>query len=161
MGYQTIVVGTDGSSTASEAVQAAAELAKVHGARLVITTAFTPAKADAMAHLSGTAPASVASRQSGAPSDIQWALTERGQAESTVSEARRAAKEAGAGEVVVSTDAGDPSDVLLGTAREFLADLVVVGSVGLTSHTRLLLGSVADAVLHHAGCDVLVVQTTD
>ena len=159
MGYKTIVVGTDGSETASDAVAAAAELAAVHGARLVVTTAFTPAKADAMAHLSGTSAGSVASRQQGAPSDIQWALTDRGQADSIVNEARRRAKQAGAGEVVVSTDSGDPSDVLLGTAREFLADLVVVGSVGLTSHTRLLLGSVADAVLHHATCDVLVVQT--
>ena len=160
MGYKTIVVGTDGSETASDAVAMAAELAAVHGARLVVTTAFTPAKADAMAHLSGTSASVVAARQQGAPSDIQWALTDRGQAESIVQEARRQAKQAGAGEVVVATDAGDPGDVVLSTAKEFLADLVVVGSVGLTSHTRLLLGSVADAVLHHATCDVLVVQTT-
>ena len=159
MGYKTIVVGTDGSETASEAVVTAAELAAVHGARLVVTTAFTPAKADAMAHLAGTSAATVAARQQGAPSDIQWALTDRGQAESIVQAARRQAKEAGAGEVVVSTDSGEPADVLLATAKEFLADLVVVGSVGLTSHTRLLLGSVADAVLHHATSDVLVVQT--
>ena len=160
MGYKTIVVGTDGSETASEAVVHAAELASVHDARLVVVTAFHAAHADAMSRLSGTSATSVATRQAAAPSELAWALTDRGQAESLAQEARRRAKQAGAGEVVVSTDEGNPADVLLETARSFLADLIVVGSVGVTSHTRLLLGSVADAVLHHATCDVLVVQTT-
>lgn len=39
------------------------------------------------------------------------------------------------------------------------ADLLVVGSVGLVGARRVLLGSVATTVLHHAPCDVLVVDT--
>ena len=50
--------------------------------------------------------------------------------------------------------------MLIETAKFFNADLITVGSVGLTGPSRFLLGSVATAVLHHAPCDVLVVHTT-
>jgi nucleotide-binding universal stress UspA family protein len=50
--------------------------------------------------------------------------------------------------------------VLLTVASELDADLIVVGSRGLTSPARFVLGSVAGSVAHHAPCDVLIVQTT-
>jgi nucleotide-binding universal stress UspA family protein len=43
-------------------------------------------------------------------------------------------------------------------ARERQADLVVVGSRGLTGLPRLVLGSVARNVLYHAPCSVLIVH---
>jgi nucleotide-binding universal stress UspA family protein len=54
---------------------------------------------------------------------------------------------------------GDPANVLLARARELGADLIVVGNVRVQGAGRLL-GSVAEKVLHHAPCDVLVVKTT-
>lgn len=39
MGYRTIVAGTDGSETASRAVDKAARLARITGARLVLVSA--------------------------------------------------------------------------------------------------------------------------
>ena len=72
---------------------------------------------------------------------------------------RAIARETGADGIVILSDEGDPAEVLLDAARLYDADLMVVGSVGLVGAERVLLGSVASSVLHHAPCDVLVVDT--
>ncbi|MCB1005547.1 MAG: universal stress protein [Acidimicrobiales bacterium] len=158
MTYRTIVVGTDGSPTATRAVREAGVLAADHEARLVVVSAFTPERADALASLAGTPAAAVASRQSDVPTDLAWAVTDRAQAEAVAAEGREVAREAGAADVIVSSDAGAAARVLFDTARLHEAELVVVGSVGLRGPRRLL-GSVAEELLHHAPCDVLVVPT--
>jgi nucleotide-binding universal stress UspA family protein len=56
------------------------------------------------------------------------------------------------------TRSGDPAAVIVAEAERRGADLVVVGSRGLTGIDRLLLGSVARNVLSHAHCSVLVVR---
>jgi nucleotide-binding universal stress UspA family protein len=53
---------------------------------------------------------------------------------------------------------GDPAEELLHAAGEDNADLIVVGSRGLTGLTRLALGSVARKVLLHTHASVLVVR---
>ena len=53
---------------------------------------------------------------------------------------------------------GEPRHVIAATAREWGADLIVVGARGLGAFGRLLLGSVSTAVVHHAPCPVLVVR---
>ena len=53
---------------------------------------------------------------------------------------------------------GDPADELLHAAGEDDADLIVVGSRGLSGLTRLALGSVARKVLLHTQASVLVVR---
>lgn len=53
---------------------------------------------------------------------------------------------------------GSPESRIVEAAREFKADLVVVGSHGYSTWERLLLGSVSDAVVHHVPCSVLVVR---
>jgi nucleotide-binding universal stress UspA family protein len=53
---------------------------------------------------------------------------------------------------------GDPVDQILTVAREQDADLLVVGSRGQAGLTRLLSGSVARGVLHHATASVLVIH---
>jgi nucleotide-binding universal stress UspA family protein len=53
---------------------------------------------------------------------------------------------------------GTPQALILGTAEESLADLIVMGSHGQTSAADELLGSVTDSVLRHAHCPVLVVR---
>jgi nucleotide-binding universal stress UspA family protein len=53
---------------------------------------------------------------------------------------------------------GETAAELIAEAREFEADLVIVGSRGIGGLARLLLGSVARRVLLHAPCSVLVVR---
>jgi nucleotide-binding universal stress UspA family protein len=53
---------------------------------------------------------------------------------------------------------GDPASEILAAAVASNADLIVIGTHGITGLKRLLLGSVARNVLHHATCSVLVVR---
>jgi nucleotide-binding universal stress UspA family protein len=53
---------------------------------------------------------------------------------------------------------GTPNRVIVDKAEEWGADLIVVGSHGRGFWGRVMLGSVSDAVLHHAPCSVLVVR---
>jgi nucleotide-binding universal stress UspA family protein len=53
---------------------------------------------------------------------------------------------------------GDPRSVILDEAKEWGADLIVVGSHGYSGIKRLLLGSVAQSVVSHAPCSVEVVR---
>jgi nucleotide-binding universal stress UspA family protein len=147
MAYASIVVGTDGSPTAERAVAHAASMAKGDGARVVIVTAFTPGATG----LEGT---------NSVPDDLRFALTDRVQAEELAERGRAIAKGAGVDKVVVQAIDGEPANVLLDAAKDFDADLIVVGSKGLTSAAHFILGSVAASVAHHAPCDVLVAHTT-
>lgn len=53
---------------------------------------------------------------------------------------------------------GDPRTVIVDEAKAWGANLIVVGSHGRTRLERLLLGSVAQAVVAHAPCSVEVVR---
>jgi nucleotide-binding universal stress UspA family protein len=53
---------------------------------------------------------------------------------------------------------GDPAEEIIRLANIYKADLVVVGSRGLTGMTRIVLGSVSTQVMEEAHCSVLVVK---
>lgn len=146
MGYRNVVVGTDGSETAELAVRHAGRLAASADARLIVVTAFEP-------HDDQVA------KESNAPDDLRWMLTDRSMAEEKAREGRTLAREEGAEDVVVQAVEGNPAETVIDAARDFDAELIVVGSKGLTSAARFILGSVADDLSHHAPCDVLVVHT--
>jgi nucleotide-binding universal stress UspA family protein len=61
-------------------------------------------------------------------------------------------------EVQVHSAQGNPDDVILHTAAEIGADLIVVGSKGMRGARRYL-GSVPNSVAHGAHCAVLIVKT--
>jgi nucleotide-binding universal stress UspA family protein len=56
---------------------------------------------------------------------------------------------------------GVPGTEIVKAAREWPADLIVIGSHGRSGMQRALLGSVAEAVMRHAPCPVLVVRAKD
>jgi nucleotide-binding universal stress UspA family protein len=58
-------------------------------------------------------------------------------------------------EVSVSVATGEATEELVAASRD--AELLVVGSRGTGTFTRLLLGSVSSQVVHHAACPVTVV----
>jgi nucleotide-binding universal stress UspA family protein len=53
---------------------------------------------------------------------------------------------------------GDAADSVVRVANDEGADLIVIGTRGLNTAQRALMGSVSTKVVHHAGCDVLVVR---
>ncbi|MDJ0724230.1 MAG: universal stress protein [Prochloraceae cyanobacterium] len=54
--------------------------------------------------------------------------------------------------------AGSPSRNVCTIAREWQADLIVIGRRGRSGLSEMLLGSVSNYVVHHAPCSVLIVQ---
>jgi nucleotide-binding universal stress UspA family protein len=148
-GYRSIVVGTDGSATAALAVRRAAQVAADAGAALVIVSAYTP---------------STREEQVGAEEALgEEAFLVRGStpAEETLAVAADAAKQAGAREIRTQPVDGAPVDVLRKAVADHAADLLVVGNRGLNTLSGRVLGSVPSHVARTAGCDVLIVHTSD
>ncbi len=146
--FGRIVVGTDGSDTAAEAVRQATELAKITGATLDIVSAYEPVARERLREESQEVPGDVA-HSVGPREDVNQVLD--GAAEK--------AKQAGI-EVQAHPREGEPADALLDVAEEVKADLIVVGNKGMTGAKRFLLGSVPNKISHHAPCGVYIVQTT-
>jgi universal stress protein A len=61
----------------------------------------------------------------------------------------------------VTIEVGDPRDAIVGTARALGADLIVMGTHGRRGLSRVMMGSVAEDVIRHAPCPVLVVRATE
>lgn len=57
-----------------------------------------------------------------------------------------------------ATIIGDPREVILDAATAWQADLIVLGSSGLSGFKRFMLGSVALSVLNYAPCSVQIVR---
>ena len=146
--YRTIVVGTDGSKTASLAVGKAAQLAASMQAKLVVVTAYKPLPDDR-----------VASQRADAPDDVAWAVNPAAAAQGVLDEAASIAAGAGAENVQTLAVTSPPEDALLDAAERLRADAIVVGSQGMAGAKRFLLGSVPNRVAHHATCDVVIVKT--
>lgn len=53
---------------------------------------------------------------------------------------------------------GEPGQEIVKAAKDWGADLIVVGSHGRRGLTRALVGSVAETVMRHAPCPILVVR---
>jgi nucleotide-binding universal stress UspA family protein len=56
---------------------------------------------------------------------------------------------------------GKPASEIVRTAKEWPADIIVIGSHGRHGIQRALLGSVAEAVMRHAPCPVLVIRAKE
>ena len=53
---------------------------------------------------------------------------------------------------------GDPKSKIIDVAKEWKADLIVLGSHGRKGLQRFLMGSVAESVVRHAECSVEIVR---
>ena len=146
--FESIVVGTDGSDTATKAVRRAVELARAVGAKVELVSAYEPVPAQQLA-----------AERRDAPEDLQWTINPREVVDATLDAAAEVAQEEGVKAQVYARQ-GDPADAILDVAEEQNADLIVVGNKGMTGAKRFLLGSVPNKVSHHAPCSVLIIRTT-
>jgi nucleotide-binding universal stress UspA family protein len=147
--FGSILVGTDGSATATTAVRYAIDLARQLGARLDIVSAYEPISRQRLRHESLEA-----------PSDVQWMVNPREDVLALLDQAATEARTAGVAEVDTFAREGDAADAIIDVAEEVRSDLIVVGNRGMTGAKRFLLGSVPNKVSHHAPCSVLIVRTT-
>jgi nucleotide-binding universal stress UspA family protein len=146
--FTRIVVGTDGSDTASEAVRQAIDLAKLASAQLSIVSAYEP-----------VAKRRIEGEQQDAPADVQHEIGPREDVNLVLDAAAATARKEGI-EVQTHPVEADPAEAILNVAEETGADLIVVGNKGMTGARRFLLGSVPNNVSHHAPCSVIIVRTT-
>ena len=146
--FTRIVVGTDGSETAGEAVRQAIDLAKLASASLSIVSAFAP-----------ISDRRVKGEQRDAPSDVQYEIGPREDVNLVLEAAAAEARKEGV-EVQTHPVQADPAEAILNVAEETKADLIVVGNKGMTGARRYFLGSVPNNVSHHAPCSVIIVRTT-
>jgi nucleotide-binding universal stress UspA family protein len=142
---QTITVGTDGSDTASKAVEFALDVAEKFGAKVVVASSYRPVGEDRLRK-----------EQSEAPQDIQWSINPTEDVDNALRSVEQIARDRGL-EVTSEARQGDPADVLCDIAEEHGADLLVVGNKGMQ---RRVLGSVPNSVSHKAPCSVVIVKTT-
>jgi len=145
--FSCILVGTDGSETATRAVGQALGLARSLGARLEVVSSYAPVPA-------GRLRAEV----NALPAQLQWMPNAREEVDAILAEAIAQAKAEDL-QVVTHARQGDPADAILDVAEERGADLIVIGNKGMTGAKRFLLGSVPNKVSHHAPCSVLIIRT--
>jgi nucleotide-binding universal stress UspA family protein len=144
--FRTIVVGTDGSKTASRAVRQAIELARLCSAQLHVVTAYRPATDMALIGPMGAAVTDAADEP--VPPDIDAML-------------HTLENQLSAAGVSVNVHAvpGRAADAILDVAEAEVADAIVVGNRGVQG-SRQSLGSVPLNILQHAHCAVIVFPTT-
>jgi nucleotide-binding universal stress UspA family protein len=141
MAFTRILIAVDSSEIGVHAMKVGLELAAALSAQVAFIHVIGPALSD-----DGWMP--VASAELSLPPDheIAQVLASLG------------------GRVPIPDDAakfvpvGDPVESIVGAARGWPADLVVIGSHGRDGLGRVLLGSVAEGVTRHGPCPVLVVR---
>jgi len=132
-----ILLATDGSKDAALAAQAAIDLSDQSGAELHVVY---------VGHGSLTL----------SPTEYRVAAQER--LDELVKEVEDAGGTVAEAHLRMDTQGGMEDENIVGLAEELGADLIVIGSRGLSGMKRLLMGSVSESVVRHAHCPVLVVR---
>jgi nucleotide-binding universal stress UspA family protein len=145
--FKSIVVGTDGSETANEAVRQAAGLAARLQARVHLVCVYEPVPS-----------AHAVDAELDVRSESGWVLRPREAVDATLASAGAVFAAAGVA-VDLYAQRGDPADAILDVAEERGADLIIVGNRGQAGAKRFLLGSVPNRISHHAPCAVLIIRT--
>jgi nucleotide-binding universal stress UspA family protein len=147
--FASILVGTDGSDTATTALRYAIDLARELQARLQIVSAYEPVSDPRLRQ-----------ERVQVPKDLQWMTGPREDVLTLLEKAEEEARSAGVDGIETFARQGDAADAILDVAEEQRTDLIVVGNKGMTGAKRFLLGSVPNKISHHAPCSVLIVRTT-
>lgn len=143
--YQRILVPVDGSSTSGHALQEACKLARQHGAQLELVHVMGDIRLmDADSYINY--------------GEIKEALKSRGNR--VLAQAHTEARQAGIeAEVKLLEASGDRvASVIVEEARDWPADLIVIGTHGRSGFSRVVFGSVAEGVVRTAHIPVLLIR---
>jgi nucleotide-binding universal stress UspA family protein len=162
--WRKILVGTDGSETATRAVDMAANLGKALGIHTTVVCAYQPPSEHEL-HQMKADPNDVSAlwdhdASSGdVPDEFRWRISAASQAEDVLERARQHAEALGQDADIRAVE-GHPADVLIKVAEAEGYDVIAVGNVGMTGAKRFMLGNVPHRVSHHAPTDVLIFKTS-
>jgi ubiquinone biosynthesis protein len=134
-----VMVGTDRSETADQAVRWAASLAERCGAELTVVQIIV----------------------SQSPAVTEYGAAEHTRAvaagEELATYAKQVAGECGRALVIVDDD---PAMAIVRTAEQEAIDVLVVGNAGMTGRKEFLLGNIPNRISHNARCVVVIVNTS-
>ncbi len=144
MTFKRILCAVDFSEDSKQAMHAAAELARQSQALLVLVHVWQP-------------PLWLTTSEYQLPGELVQQTVDL--AESTLENWKQEARKLGAPEIVTRFLTGTPWDQICSlAAHEPHADLIVMGTHGRTGIRRALIGSVAEKVVRHAPCAVMVLR---
>ena len=133
-----VMVGTDRSETAEQAVQWAAGFAERYGAELFVVQVVMPQN----------------------PASTKFGAAERTRAaaasDELASHVRQLAGERGHALVVLDPD---PAMAIVRATEQEAVDVLVVGNFGMAGRKEFLLGNVPNRISHNARCTVIIVNT--
>lgn len=124
-----VLLATDGSSHSEAAAKATGRVARHGGLPVNVVSVVTSSHNEERRNEADRAVASAVARLAGLELETEGQVAE-----------------------------GRPDEAIIKTAESLGADLIVVGSKGRTGLAKILLGSVAERVIGHATCPVLVVK---
>lgn len=140
--YKNILIGIDGSKEAEYALKKGVEIAKRNQAKLHLVNII-----DSRAY---------------AVLDSYNLTDEQRNAEQfakSLLEGYKEAETAGVSDVNLMVEYGSPKTAITGDiSKQVEADLIICGATGLNAVERFLVGSVTNAIVRTANCDVLVVH---
>lgn len=151
MDINVILHPTDGSAAAKKALDLACDLARDHGAKLILL------------HAQGRIGSSAVPEELEHFEKLEhYRITEADllaeAARSVLQTAEDNARNHGISDIETRIEIGDPSRVIVDMAAQKKADMIVIGSRGLGDLQGLLLGSVSHKVAHAAPCSCVVVR---
>jgi nucleotide-binding universal stress UspA family protein len=144
MPFQKILIAVDSEPVAAHAAEMGVELAHAVGAQVGLISVIDSSLADSVA-------------TDVAPAELLAQL--RADAKQLIAALRL--KVAPGPTTLAFTPEGSPGQEIVKAAKDWPADMIVIGSHGRSGLGRVLLGSVAEAVMRHAPCPVLIVRGRD
>jgi nucleotide-binding universal stress UspA family protein len=137
---KTVLVPTDFSSAAEQALHVARSLARDHGAKLVLVTSPLPPPTPLPNFVYDPGVESVG--------NMEHSRLELNRLAATITDLP----------VETQVVGGPPGPGIVQSAKGWNADLIVMGTHGRSGLSRLLMGSVAEHVVRHAACPVLTIK---
>ena len=176
--FKTIVVATDGSEHADKAIAVAADLASKYDAEITLLHVLLRRNAadtdlgrimdlstmpedarkayadyNATAHKAGLSGGEYGSVLPPIPPEILKTV-----GDAVIANAEKIARDHGASRICRVVSEGDPARSILSQARDCDADLIVMGTRGLSDLQGFFVGSVSHKVSHLAGCTCITVR---
>jgi nucleotide-binding universal stress UspA family protein len=147
MGLNDVVlVATDLSDSADEAIRAGHELARGAGSKFVVCHVVHE-----ILHASPLFPQAV-------QTDMEAVIHAESRGAAAVEDRVKALTGRASGEFEIRIESGSADSAILRVAEDVGATLVVTASRGLSGIARLLLGNVAERIVRYAHCSVLIAR---